>query len=98
MTAHADDHHAHLLTPSFALSGVLPDDATSERSALTPEEIDAFLTEMEPDLRAADSDLRDINELVQKKQVTSAGKLGGTFDSSSRDGDDRFDMRDGYRL
>lgn len=74
-SATVDDQYAHLLTPSFALSGVLPDEAPSY-SSLTPEEVDAFLTEMEPDIRAADSDLREINELV-KKGVTSSGKLGG---------------------
>ncbi|RXW18710.1 hypothetical protein EST38_g7142 [Candolleomyces aberdarensis] len=71
------DQHAHFLTPSFALSGVLSDDAESPASYysnLTPEEIDAFLAEMEPDIRAADRDMREIDELV-KKGVTSAGKL-----------------------
>ncbi|KAF5328892.1 hypothetical protein D9611_014262 [Ephemerocybe angulata] len=67
------DQHAHLLTSSFALSGVLQDEAPSY-SDLSPEEIDAFLTEMEPDIRAADSDMREIDALV-KKGVTSAGKL-----------------------
>ncbi|TEB36591.1 hypothetical protein FA13DRAFT_1682764 [Coprinellus micaceus] len=67
------DQHAHFLTPAFALSGVLPDEESY--SALTPEEVNAFLTEMEPDIRAADSDLREMNELV-KKGVTSSGKLG----------------------
>jgi hypothetical protein len=80
-----DDQHAHFLTPSFALSGVLQDDTDSPNSPspsssnyylsnLTPDEIDAFLTEMEPDIRAADRDMREIDELV-KKGVTSAGKL-----------------------
>ncbi|KAJ2918616.1 hypothetical protein MD484_g1800, partial [Candolleomyces efflorescens] len=81
------DQHAHFLTPSFALSGVLQDDTTDSPSPsssssslnyyvsnLTPDEIDAFLTEMEPDIRAADRDMREIDELV-KKGVTSAGKL-----------------------
>jgi hypothetical protein len=53
---------------------VLPDEESY--SALTPEEVNAFLMEMEPDIRAADSDLREMNELV-KKGVTSSGKLGG---------------------
>ncbi|KAJ2936967.1 hypothetical protein H1R20_g151, partial [Candolleomyces eurysporus] len=73
------DQHAHFLTPSFALSGVLPDDAGSPASYysnLTPEEIDAFLAEMEPDIRAADRDMREIDELV-KKGATSTGKLSG---------------------
>lgn len=37
-------------------------------------ELEAFLAEMEPDIRAADRDLREI-EILEKKEVTSAGKL-----------------------
>lgn len=43
---------------------------------MSPEELEAFLTEMEPDIRSADRDLRDI-ELLEKKGVTGAGKLAG---------------------
>ena len=41
---------------------------------MSPSEIEAFLAEMEPDIRAADRDLREI-ELLEKKEVTAAGKL-----------------------
>ena len=41
---------------------------------MTPAEIEAFLTEMEPDVKAADRDLREI-ELLEKKDILSAGKL-----------------------
>lgn len=66
------DQHAHLLTPSFALSGLLPDPPSYEN--MSPEELEAFLAEMEPDIRAADRDMREI-EASEKKGVTGAGKL-----------------------
>ena len=71
----ADDQHAHLLTPSFALSGLLPDPPSYEN--MPPEELEAFLTEMEPDIRAADRDMREI-EVLDRKGVLGAGKLSGT--------------------
>lgn len=43
---------------------------------MSPEELDAFLSEMEPDIRAADHDMREI-ELLEQKGVLSAGKLAG---------------------
>jgi hypothetical protein len=43
---------------------------------MSPEELEAFLTEMEPDIRAADRDMREIGDL-EKKGVTGAGKLAG---------------------
>jgi len=64
--------NAHLLTPSFALSGILPDPPTFEN--MTPEEINALLGEMEPDIRAADRDLTEIDTL-EKKGVLGAGHL-----------------------
>lgn len=66
------EQHAHLLTPSFALSGTLPTSPTYE--SMTAAEVEAMLAEMEPDIRAADRDLREI-ELLEKKDVTAAGKL-----------------------
>ncbi|GBE86254.1 hypothetical protein BKA93DRAFT_816524 [Sparassis latifolia] len=67
------DQHAHLLTPAFALSGTLPTAApTYENMSLS--ELEAFLVEMEPDIRAADRDLREIS-LLESKGVTGAGKL-----------------------
>jgi len=44
---------------------------------MTPEEITAFLTEMEPDIRAADRDMLEIDAL-EKKGVLGSGKLPGT--------------------
>ncbi|OBZ66862.1 hypothetical protein A0H81_13149 [Grifola frondosa] len=58
------DQYAHLLTPSFALSGTLPSLPTYEN--MTPSELEAFLTEMEPDIRAADRDLREIKIMESK--------------------------------
>jgi len=69
-----DDQHSHLLTPSFALSGIVPDPPTYDK--MTPEEVSAFLTEMEPDIRAADRDMLEIDTL-EKKGVLGAGKLPG---------------------
>jgi len=43
---------------------------------MTTEEINAFLNEMEPDIRAADRDLLEIAAL-EKKDVLGAGKLPG---------------------
>ncbi|KAF9038500.1 hypothetical protein BJ165DRAFT_392305 [Panaeolus papilionaceus] len=67
------DQNAHLLTPSFALSGILPDPPTYDK--MSPEEFNAFISEMEPDIRNADRDMREI-EVLEKKGVTGAGKLG----------------------
>jgi len=66
------DQHAHLLTPAFALSGTLPDPPSYD--TMSPEQLEAFLTELEPDIRAADRDMREI-ELLEQKGVTGAGKL-----------------------
>ncbi|KAF7308770.1 hypothetical protein MKEN_01076100 [Mycena kentingensis (nom. inval.)] len=64
------DQHAHLLTPSFATSETTQ--PTYENMSAT--ELEAFLVEMEPDIRAADRDMQEIEEL-DKKGVTGAGKL-----------------------
>ncbi|KAF9565860.1 hypothetical protein CPC08DRAFT_629181 [Agrocybe pediades] len=66
------DKNAHLLTPSFALSGTLPDPPTYDK--MSPEEINALLAEMEPDIRAADRDMQEIDAL-EKKGVLGAGHL-----------------------
>lgn len=71
-----DDQHAHLLTPAFALSGSASSQAPSYEN-MSSSELEAFLTEMEPDIRAADRDMREI-EILEKKGVTTAGKLPGT--------------------
>jgi len=67
------DQHAHLLTPAFALSGAASSQPPSYEN-MSPDELEAFLTEMEPDIRAADRDMREI-EVLEKKGVTGAGKL-----------------------
>lgn len=68
------DQHAHFLTPAFAISGSLQSQAPSYES-MSPDELDALLMEMEPDIRAADRDMREI-EALEKKGVTAAGRLG----------------------
>ncbi|KAG5634510.1 hypothetical protein H0H81_001703 [Sphagnurus paluster] len=67
------DQHAHLLTPAFALSGATDAEAPAY-DALAPEQLEAFLAEMEADIRAADRDMREI-ELLQAKGVMGAGRL-----------------------
>jgi Cu+-exporting ATPase len=44
---------------------------------MSPGELEAFLSEMEPDIRAADRDMHEI-EALEKKGVTGAGKLPGS--------------------
>ncbi|KAG2157754.1 uncharacterized protein EDB93DRAFT_1124455 [Suillus bovinus] len=67
------DLHAHLLSAAFALSGVLPGPAPTYEN-MSPEELEALLVEMEPEIRAADRDMREI-EMLEQKGVTAAGKL-----------------------
>lgn len=45
---------------------------------MSPQELEAYLVEMEPEIRAADRDMREIETLVGKG-VTGAGKLGGEY-------------------
>ncbi|THH06558.1 hypothetical protein EW146_g9577 [Bondarzewia mesenterica] len=78
-----DEQHANLLTPAFALSGTLPTAAaTPAYQNMSPSELDAFLAELEPDIRAADRDMREIDAL-EKKGVTGAGKLPGALSPPS---------------
>jgi hypothetical protein len=70
-----DEQHASLLTPPFIVSGTAPNTPPSYEN-MTPAELEAFLAEMEPDIRAADRDMREI-EVLEKKGVTAAGKLIG---------------------
>lgn len=45
---------------------------------MTSEELDAFLSEMEPEIRAADRDLREI-DILEKRGILGAGKLAGVW-------------------
>ena len=65
------------MTPAFALSGA---SAPPSYSSMSSEELDALLTEMEPDIRAADRDLREI-DILEKRGVLAAGKLAGALHS-----------------
>jgi hypothetical protein len=67
--ARTDDQYAHLLT----LSGIIPNALPSYEN-MTPSEFDTFLHEMEPDIRAADRDMREI-EALDQKGVAAVGKL-----------------------
>ena len=64
-----DDQYSHLLT----LSGIIPNGMPSYES-MTPSELETFLQEMEPDIRAADRDMREI-EALDQKGVATVGKL-----------------------
>ncbi|KAG6880705.1 hypothetical protein C0992_002935, partial [Termitomyces sp. T32_za158] len=64
------DQYAHFLSPAFALS-----DSASEGNTMSVAQLEALLTEMEPDIRAAERDMREI-EMLESKGVTGAGKLG----------------------
>ncbi|KAI0825436.1 hypothetical protein BC629DRAFT_1447612 [Irpex lacteus] len=70
------DTHAHHLTPSFALSGILPPPSSSSSpinplyESMSPEELEAYLAEMDPDIRAADRDLREIALLIDSDSTT----------------------------
>ncbi|EED81208.1 predicted protein [Postia placenta Mad-698-R] len=75
------DQHAQYLTPAFALSGIIPAPPTYEN--MSSSELEAFLTEMEPDIRAAERDLREIKTL-EDKGVTGAGKLANYKDLQPR--------------
>ncbi|EPQ56626.1 hypothetical protein GLOTRDRAFT_138305 [Gloeophyllum trabeum ATCC 11539] len=69
------DQYAQFLSPSFALSGTIPINPPSYEN-MSPSELEAFLSEMEPEIRSADRDMREI-EILEKKGVTGAGKLAG---------------------
>ncbi|KAH9054239.1 hypothetical protein EDB87DRAFT_1647719 [Lactarius vividus] len=68
------EQHAQYLTPAFALSGTLPTTAPPEYADMSPAELAAVAAELEPDIRAADNDMREI-EALQTRGVTGAGSL-----------------------
>ncbi|KAG6909044.1 hypothetical protein DXG01_002319 [Tephrocybe rancida] len=72
------DQHAHLLTPAFALSLPSLDPTSDGEDTMPTAQLEALLAEMEPDIRAAERDMREI-ELLESKGVTGAGKLGCVF-------------------
>lgn len=45
---------------------------------MSSEELDALLAEMEPEIRSADRDLREI-DVLDKRGILGAGKLAGSF-------------------
>lgn len=68
------EQHAQYLTPAFALSGTLPAITPPEYKDMSPTELAALAAELEPDIRAADNDIREIDDL-QQKGITGAGTL-----------------------
>lgn len=77
--AQTDPQYAQYLNPSFAQS---ESSSMPSYSSMTSEEFDALLAEMEPEIRNAERDMREI-ELLEKRDVLSAGKLVGTLPYSS---------------
>ena len=75
LRGYIDDQHAHLLTPSFALSETVSPSPPSYNT-MSDEEVEALLVEMEPDIRAAERDMREI-EVLEGRGVTGAGRLAG---------------------
>ena len=73
-----DDQYSHLLT----LSGIIPNALPSYEN-MTPSEFETFLQEMEPDIRAADRDMREI-EALDQKGVAAVGKLTSAWSPCSR--------------
>ena len=73
-----DEQHAQYLTPAFALSGTLPAITPPEYKDMSPTELAALAAELEPDIRAADNDMREVEDL-QRKGITGAGTLSGAF-------------------
>src|SRR5487761_1579200 len=67
-----DDQHAQYLTPAFALSGTLPALTPPEYKDMSPADLAALAAELEPDIRSADNDMREIDDL-QRKGTTGAG-------------------------
>ena len=75
LSTRIDDQYAHLLT----LSGIIPNALPSYEN-MTPSEFETFLQEMEPDIRAADRDMREI-EAFDQKGIAAVGKLTSTCPS-----------------
>jgi hypothetical protein len=73
-----DEQHAQYLTPAFALSGTLPTITPPDYKDMSPADLAALAAELEPDIRAADNDMREIDDL-QRKGVTGAGMLSGVL-------------------
>lgn len=69
------DQYAQYLSPAFVLSGTVPS-STPTFQDMSPAELDAYLSELEPDIRSAERDMSKIETLVKSKDVLSAGKLG----------------------
>jgi hypothetical protein len=75
-----DEQHAQYLTPAFALSGTLPTLTPPEYKDMSPADLAALAAELEPDIRSADNDMREIDDL-QRKGITGAGTLSGAYNN-----------------
>ncbi|KAI0301501.1 hypothetical protein BC826DRAFT_1090138 [Russula brevipes] len=67
------EQHAQYLTPAFALSGTLPTITPPEYKDMSPADLAALAAELEPDIRAADNDMREIDDL-QRRESPGQGR------------------------
>jgi len=78
---HYDSSNARYLTPSFALND--PDQPNPAEpptiAMMSPSEFEVYLKDMEPEIRQAERDLREIDAL-EKRGVSAAGNLGAHED------------------
>lgn len=64
---------------------------------MSSEELDALLAEMEPEIRSADRDLREI-DVLDKRGILGAGKLAGSFLTFRYFFDQNMTFRNSFRL
>lgn len=73
-----DSSNRRYLTPSFALNDLTDQSGNFEQPALSmmsPSEFEIYLKDIEPEIKQAERDLREIDSL-EKRGVSAAGALG----------------------
>ncbi len=78
----ADDEYEHILSPMLTSSPLGAPNAPSYEE-LSSSEFEVLLKELEPDIRSADRDLREIQTL-DKRGVSGSGRLTGELDTIQR--------------
>ncbi|KAF8320066.1 hypothetical protein DL93DRAFT_2074393 [Clavulina sp. PMI_390] len=68
------DEYESILNPAFALAPTKNGSSSPSYEDMTDVELEALLKDMEPELRSADRDLREVQAL-DRRGVTGAGKL-----------------------
>ena len=74
-----DSSNSRYLTPAFGLTDPFIEQGLFEQnitSMMSPSEFEAYLKDIEPEIKQADRDLREIDAL-EKRGVSAAGNLGG---------------------